>query len=290
MARLAIIGDVHGAWDATDSEYFNESDYQCILFVGDLAPLAGGQNVARRIAEVRRPALLIPGNHDGCTPLQLLAEIRHRPRAAARLSRGQEERLRKLDAALGSVTLTGYSLHRCGELDIIAARPHAMGGDRLYFRDYLYRRFGIRTMAESTRRLKQLVDQAGDEILFLGHNGPGGLGKTPDSVWGCDFDPARGDFGEPDLRDAVEYARHGGRRVHAVVAGHMHHRIPGGWRRWWHRKNGTWFLNAARVPRIESRDGGRQRHHLRLETDTRGACVSEVWVRDDGTETLLPPS
>lgn len=286
MTRIAVIGDIHGAWNARDVEYFNAAGYDLVLFVGDLSWLTGAVKVARRISRLDVPALLIPGNHDGCTPLQLLAEMHHREKAARRLSRGQAQRVQAIEEALGPVTLAGYSLHRCGAVSVIAGRPHAMGGDRLYFADYLRWRFGVDSLAASAERLRQLVDQSEAQIVFLAHNGPSGLGDAPDSIWGCDFDPERGDFGDPDLREAIAYARASGRRVRAVVAGHMHHQVEGGGCRPWYRvQGGTLYLNAARVPRAERADGGMRRYHLRLELDAHETRASEIWVADDLSET-----
>ncbi|MBA1147851.1 metallophosphoesterase [Ectothiorhodospiraceae bacterium WFHF3C12] len=284
MTRIAVIGDLHGFWDERDTDYFNDADYEQILFLGDLPRLAGGEEVAREISQLRRPALLIPGNHDGSTVLQLYAEMCHRERAARRLSRGQEERVRALEVALGPVLLAGYSLHDCGEFSIIAARPHSMGGDRLYFADYLDRQFGIDSLAASAERLRNLVDRAAEQVLFLAHNGPSGLGDEPDSIWGCDFDPARGDFGDHDLRQAIDYAWRTGRRVRAVLAGHMHHRVSGGYRPWCRFEGETLHLNAARVPRVKHAEEGKLRHHLRLEIYGNETRATEIWVGDDLNE------
>ena len=59
--RIAVIGDVHLLWDAADVRYFNESSYDLILFVGDLAAYShrGALAVARSIAQLRRPALVL---------------------------------------------------------------------------------------------------------------------------------------------------------------------------------------------------------------------------------------
>lgn len=284
MTRIAVIGDLHGLWDERDTEYFNEAVYDQILLVGDLPPLAGGEDVARKISRLRRPAMLIPGNHDGSTVLQLYAEMCHRDRAAKRLSRGQEQRVRALETALGPVQLAGYSLHGCGEFSIIAARPHAMGGDRLYFADYMERRFAVDSLAASADRICALVDRAAEQIIFLAHNGPSGLGEEPDAIWGCDFDPARGDFGDADLRQAIDHAWRTGRRVRAVLAGHMHHRVTGGYRPWYQLEGETLHVNAARVPRVEHGEDGERRHHVRLDINDSEARATEIWVGNDLSE------
>ncbi|HKU42217.1 MAG TPA: metallophosphoesterase, partial [Polyangiales bacterium] len=75
--RIAVIGDVHLAWDARDVAALDAAAYDLLLFVGDLAGYGaeGGVRVARSIAELRTPALVLPGNHDAVTTLQLGAEV-----------------------------------------------------------------------------------------------------------------------------------------------------------------------------------------------------------------------
>ncbi|MGH8459189.1 MAG: hypothetical protein ACRESV_07555, partial [Nevskiales bacterium] len=102
-----------------------------------------------------------------------------------------------------------------------------------------------------------------------------------DDIWGCDFRPEGGDFGDPDLRAAVEYAIALGKTVHAVIAGHMHHRLKGGGgeRRYWQiRQDGILYINAARVPRIRRRVPGQPRHHVALTLDEHGVRAEAVWV------------
>ncbi|HVT34928.1 MAG TPA: metallophosphoesterase, partial [Nevskiaceae bacterium] len=214
--KLAVIGDVHGCWNDADTAYFNASDYSALLFVGDLAPLIGALPTARRLAALRKPAYLIPGNHDATGAAQFLAELRHRERLAAVLSFGQRSRVRALAAALGPVKCVGYTLDLL-EIDgrllgLIAARPHSMGGDHFYFRSYLKRAYGVGSFEESAEKLRALVDAAPRDLLFLAHNGPAGFGAARDDLWGCDFRLQGGDFGDPDLQDAVRHARSQGKR------------------------------------------------------------------------------
>lgn len=45
---LAVIGDVHSLWDDTDVAFFRAaSNYDCILFVGDLPRRSGGVETAQ---------------------------------------------------------------------------------------------------------------------------------------------------------------------------------------------------------------------------------------------------
>ncbi|MEZ4369853.1 MAG: metallophosphoesterase [Polyangiaceae bacterium] len=255
--RIAVVGDIHAFWGPPDVEYFNQSDYDLVLFVGDLGgyTVGGTLKVARSIARLEKPALVLPGNHDAITPAQLAAEISGVGSLIELASGGEERRRRELAEALGPVPLVGYSLHRfrfrTQTLSIVAARPHSFGGPRLAFRPLMKRAFGVTSLEESETRLKQLVDDASNELLFLAHNGPTGLGEARESIWGCDFRRNAGDFGDPDLRGALTYATSQGKRVRAVLAGHMHHALKGGGdRTWLEEAAGTYYVNAARVPRV----------------------------------------
>ena len=81
-------------------------------------------------------------------------------------------------------------------------------------------------------------------------------------------------MGDPDLADAVAYAAERGRRVLAVVAGHLHH--VGTDRDWWVRRDGVLNVNAARVPRVFE-DGGRTvRHHVEIRIGAGRADVEQI--------------
>ncbi len=270
---IAVIGDVHLHWNQFDVDYFNASDYDLVLFVGDIASYLhrSALPIARAMSNLRVPALMIPGNHDAIHVGQLIAEALERPNVSARISRGQSRRRQQIDRALGQVELAGYSRHvlQIGGLrfSIVAARPHSMGGDRVAFRRHLRERFDVDSIADSTRRLIELVEQCDAEpIIFLAHNGPTGLGNRREDPWGCDFRADVGDFGDPDLEAAIAHARSSGRRVLAVVAGHMHHDLKGGGQRTWQARDdqGTLYLNAAKVPRIYQDAGSTWHHHVEL--------------------------
>ncbi|MEQ1508563.1 MAG: metallophosphoesterase, partial [Myxococcota bacterium] len=179
--RIAVIGDVHERWDAVDVSTIDALGYQLVLFTGDLADRMHRRtlDVARRIAPLATPAVLIPGNHDATTPLGVLAEalgrLRTRPGQAGR----HAKRLRALRDALGPVSVGGYSLHPVppvGATDpaitVIAARPHAMDGRRVTFPHAV----GVADLDASAARLRALVDAAPGALVFVAHNGPNGLG------------------------------------------------------------------------------------------------------------------
>jgi uncharacterized protein (TIGR04168 family) len=263
--RFAVIGDIHTHFDAQDVRGLDESGYDLVLFVGDLAGYVDdGRGVARQIARMQTPAMVLPGNHDGVSLPHLAAEIFDWQAILGWLELDQGRRCAALSEALGPVPLVGYSLHdvTAGEraVTVIAARPHSFGGPRLGFRRHLRESYGVESLEDSAARLRRLVDAARhDDLVFLAHNGPTGLGDRRDCIWGCDFRREEGDFGDPDLREAIDHARATGRRVLAVVAGHMHHAIKGGGTRTWRvERESTLYVNAARVPRID-RHG---RHHV----------------------------
>jgi uncharacterized protein (TIGR04168 family) len=241
MTRLAVVGDVHQSLSDADIVALDAAGHDAILFVGDLPGLlhTGMRTVCERIARLRTPSLVMPGNHDGPSPLGILREALlgwHPPGSAARVL----ARTERIEAWLQPVPLVGYSLHPIGDLTVIAARPYAMDGRRVSFAGAVQARHGVATLHDSARRLCQLVDQAPTErLVFLAHNGPSGMGTDPGAPWVLS---SGRDLGDPDLAEAVAYA---GQRVHAVVAGHIHH---GPHRRWHVVRDGVHYVNAAKVP------------------------------------------
>lgn len=277
-----MVGDVHLAWDDRDVSSLDGAGYDLVLFVGDLAGYGaeGAVRVARSIAKLRTPTLVLPGNHDAVTTAQLGAEVFYTsPLMREALAVGMGRRVKRLARALGPVPLVGYSLHRFGTLCVLAARPHSIGGPRLGFRRYLNQRFGVSTLADSTARLCALFDDIapGEDILVLAHCGPRGLGATRDSIYGNDFRAEQGDWGDPDLADALAHAARSGKIVRAVVAGHMHHRLRGGGQRTWQlERDGVLHVNAARVSR-RKRSG--ERHHVRLTLGPAEVTAEAVWLQ-----------
>ena len=161
--RIALIGDVHSAWDYGDVVYFNSSAYELLLIAGDLggSQARDGLRVAGSMARLERRALVMPGNNDVDEYGRIAAELTYR--------QGQADLLEELlpDAAApprptpGEPALRprtcGYSLHEIGaagfDATIVAGRPFAKGGDELAFPEALARSFGVRSLAESRERL-----------------------------------------------------------------------------------------------------------------------------------------
>lgn len=253
-----------------------------MLVVGDLAGLRFAPTLRIAAAIGRARAIAIAGNHDGPNPAQLLAEVAGQPGVADRFTRSLITRYDAFAAAVtgGGAVLGGYDCHNVGPPDdrvsVVVGRPLSLGGPRLTFAGFLAARFGIASMQQSAQRLCDAVDAAeAERIVFLAHNGPTGLGASRSDIWGCDFRAAEGDWGDPDLEVAVRHAQRSGRRVLAVVAGHMHRALRGGGERIARvERDGVVYVNAAQVPRI-TRSG---RHHVRLEIDGDAVQATDVWV------------
>jgi uncharacterized protein (TIGR04168 family) len=279
---IALIGDLHGYWSDADVAYFNASDYALLLFTGDLGSgtRKNGVDIARSLARLDKRALVVAGNND--------APHRHEIAAEFRLQGGLTELMRLApghalaEQREGNVALCGYSVHevRLGEraLSLVVGRPYAMGGNELSFPQALREGYGIASMAESSERLCALVEQAASsDVVFLAHNGPLGLGEAATSIWGCDFRPEGGDWGDEDLRRAVQHAARVGKRVVAVVAGHMHRskKLP---RAATAQQEGVLFVNPAFVPRVLEQDDGAVRHHMVMELSGDDVTARDVFV------------
>lgn len=290
-ATLGVIGDVHLFWDDEDTRFFNESGYDLLLFVGDLAGYdqRRGLRVARSMSGLQPPALCIPGNHDGLHAFQLGSEVLPRAGRVRRLfCAGQGSRCDKLNRALGPVQMVGYSRHRFElaglGLNIVVGRPHSIGGKRMACQRYLENRFGVHSVEASAARMASLIDACDEApILFLAHNGPSGLGDRASSIWGCDFRKQEEDWGDQDLAQAIAYATKKGRKVLGAVAGHMHRRTKSGKRRPGQvRDNGILYVNAAEVPRhrrpTNGEDSGTRRHHVRISVTPSNMEAEDVWV------------
>jgi len=286
---VAVIGDLHSAWEVEDIGYFQRGDYPLLLVTGDLGHSGSndGRRIARSFAQLAPQVLVMPGNNDADDYPHIHAELTYR-RARADLLADAVAEGHSIPPSRESAQLCGYSLHPV-ELNglafsVVAGRPFSMGGPDLAFSQALARVHGVHSMRDSTERLCALVDDASTEhLVFLAHNGPSGLGVAPEDIWGRDFHPDAGDWGDADLRDALEHAVQRGKRVLAVVAGHMHWAVAGRadlHRRWQLQRTGVLYVNAARVPRVFTHEGRSVRHHVHLELRPSGATAEERLVTD----------
>lgn len=280
-AKVALIGDLHSSWDAADTKFFNASDYELLLFTGDLGSRGprDGVELARSLSRLSRPTLVMLGNNDAEDYARITAELSYQ-QGRDRLLHGRVSWRPGLQG-LG-VRACGLDSHRfqLGELDltVIAGRPFAMGNSQLSSPDALRASYGVKSLTESAERLKLLVDRAETKhLLFLAHNGPRGLGGDSQAPWGRDFHADAGDWGDADLTEAIAHARARDKRVLAVVAGHMHwHLRSGGERTWQVEREGVLYVNAARVPRIVRAPSCQLHHHVRLRLSASGVSAKEI--------------
>lgn len=278
--RLAVVGDIHGSWTDADVRWFDQAGYDLVVVVGDLGGWrwSGTLAVAQGVGRLTCPTLVFPGNHDATHAVTLVNEaIAGFSRVSGAFVSTHLARRQELIEAIAPHPLGGYTSHPLGELTVVTGRPHSMGGPTLSFTATLQEAHGVSSLAASAERMKTLIEAAETErIVFVSHNGPAGLGANRDSIFGADFKPGAGDWGDPDLTTAIEHARRCGKRVVAVLAGHMHRRLRGGGDRPWQvRDQETLVVNAAVVPRI--RDG--EHHHVEVVIDGDTVTAEDRWVR-----------
>lgn len=284
--KIGIVGDLHGAFDAEDARYFNRSDYDLLLLTGDLGSgtAQNGIGIAREVARLDKPTLVVAGNNDAPYAAEISAEFKYQARLAAlmRVSRGRGEQE-------SSVALCGYDLRTYTFSDysfsVLVGRPYSRGGPDLFHPSGLAERYGVFDQGGSEALLSELVRAAPTrDIVWLAHNGPSGLGDRGTDIFGADFRKEGGDWGDRDLEAAVRYSKEE-HRVLAVIAGHMHRRPPrpGAERERTAQleKDGTLYVNASVVPRIFNGAKSEVRHHMALELYADGPpVVRDVWVEE----------
>lgn len=274
VANLTIVGDVHRWWRPGDTAYLERVRPDLSLFVGDL----GDEDVemVKVVAGVQVPKVVILGNHDAWQSFG---------------RRTATEKLRESLAVLGEDHLA-YAVREvpAAGVSVIGARPFSWGGESLRSPELYDEIYGVHTMRQSAAAIVDAARHAQHrDLVILAHNGPLGLGSESGDIFGKDFGKPGGDWGDRDLALAIQRIEGFGLRVRAVIAGHMHHRLAhprGGERTRFVRRDGSLFLNAAFVPRVQRQDGGEEwSYFLRLGVE-RGECVSveEVWVDVHGNE------
>ncbi len=174
-------------------------------------------------------------------------------------------------------------------LTVVGGRPFSWGGSDWKNADFYQSRFGVSNFEESTAQIIDAASQSAYEtVIFLGHCGPKGLGDRPEDPCGRDWQPLGGDFGDPDLANAITATQALGRTVPLVAFGHMHHHLR-------HTKDvlrtpiatgpeGTVYVNAARVPRIAKQNVDRLRNFTLVSLQAgKVSQVSLVWLNQDFT-------
>lgn len=277
---IAIVGDIHHHWGVEDEIALNHLGVKLVLFVGDIGNEDVG--IVRQIANLSIPKAVILGNHDAWFTATEWG------RKKAPYDYRLEDRVAQQLMLLGEDHV-GYSKKDFPELgvSVVGGRPFSWGGPQWLNPKFYFDRYQVQNFQESSELMVKQVELATcDTIIFLGHNGPYGLGDNPEDMCGKDWHPMGGDFGDSDFQDAIEKSRKFGKKIALVTFGHMHHHLR-------HRKDrirtpflkkdGTVYLNSACVPRIRDHDHQKQ-HNFSLVTFSEGEVInaSLVWVDRDG--------
>jgi uncharacterized protein (TIGR04168 family) len=281
MLKIAVVGDVHDQWEEEDGITLHNLSVDLVLFVGDF----GNESVevVRAIASLDIPKAVVLGNHDAWYSATDWG------RKKCPYDRTKEDWVQKQLDLLGE-THVGY-----GKLDfptlnltVVGGRPFSWGGPEWKYADFYQQRYGVSSFEDSTAHIVAAAKSAAyQRIIFMGHNGPTGLGERPEDPCGKDWHPIGGDFGDPDLAEAISYTITTGKTIPLVTFGHMHHSLR-------HTKvlrkriftspEGIIYLNAASVPRIVENRGEKHRNFsiVLLEGDV-VTQASLVWVGKDFT-------
>ncbi len=280
---IAIAGDIHDRWETADEVALQVLGVDLVLFVGDF----GNESVqvVREIAAIKLPKAAVFGNHDAWYSASDWGKQK------CPYDRQKEDWVQdQID--LLQETHVGYSKLDFPELKltVVGSRPFSWGGEVWKNAEFYNERFGVTSFAESTAKIVAAAEQAAYEtVIFLGHNGPVGLGSNADDPCGKDWQPLGGDYGDPDLTDAIAQVRKMGKTIPLVTFGHMHHDLR--YTKQHLRKTflvspeGTMYLNAARVPRIVKSPQGDSLRNFSLVYLRSGVVTqaSLVWVGSDFT-------
>lgn len=274
---IAVVGDVHNQWSGADAEALNALGADLALFVGDFGNEAVG--IVRQVAQVTQPKAVILGNHDAW----YTAGTKHRKTCPYDLTK--EDRVQQQLDALGDCHV-GFGKLELPEhrVTVVGARPFSWGGARWRHRSFYCDRYGVSNFEESAAKISNVAATAQQEtLIFLGHNGPAGLGGQGHDICGRDWKRKGGDYGDPDFAAAIATAQASQRHVPLAVFGHMHHELRYDKTRLRQRvvvdDYGTVYVNGAQVPRVINTDAG-CRYSFTLVTLEAGTVqtVRLVWL------------
>ncbi|MGK7928743.1 MAG: TIGR04168 family protein [Spirulina sp.] len=274
--KIAVVGDIHDQWEAEDRMALKHLGIDLVLFVGDF----GNEAIAivREVAATEIPFAAILGNHDAWYTTSPWGRKKP-PYDPEKVDRVREQ----LDI-LGEAHV-GYSKRDFPELGIsvVGGRPFSWGGSQWKSAEFFRDRYNVNGFLDSGDRIVSAAKETSQEtIVFLAHNAPYGLGDRPEDICGRDWKPLGGDHGDADLADAIARTRLLNKKIPLVTFGHMHQNLRHTQRQ--QRKmlqwqDNTFYLNAARVPRIITQNGATKRNFsLVVLRDGEVAKISLVWV------------
>ena len=278
--KIAVVGDIHNQWEAEDAIALQELGVDLVLFVGDFGNEA--VEVVRMIASVDRPKAAILGNHDAWYSASDWGRKR------CPYDREQEDWVQQQLDLLGDAHI-GYRYLDFPEfqLSVVGSRPFSWGGNVWKNQEFYQERCGVNSFEESVERIVASAHRATYEtIIYVGHNGPSGLGDKAEDPCGKDWEPLGGDHGDPDFAEAITQTQALGKKIPLVTFGHMHHSLR-------HTKEqlrtpiavspeGTVYLNAASFPRIIQTESDSIRNFSLVSLEA--GVVSQaslVWVGQD---------
>ena len=280
VVKIAVVGDVHDQWEADDALALKQLAVDLVLFVGDF----GNESVpiVEAIASLDIPKAAILGNHDAWYTATDWG------RRKCPYDRRKEDWVAEQLDLLGEAHV-GYGKLDFPEMNltVVGGRPFSWGSSDWRYSDFYQERFGVSSFAESAERIIAAAQSATCEtVIFLGHNGPTGLGDRPEDLCGKDWEPLGIDFGDPDLAEAITQTHTLGKAIPLVTFGHMHHQLRCTKQRLRSPvlvgEQGTLYLNAASVPRIVKTDTNRLRNFSLVSLKAGVVSdISLVWVGQD---------
>ena len=279
IVTIAVVGDIHDLWEAADGIALQRLGVDLVLFVGDF----GNESVevVRAIAALDIPKAAVFGNHDAWYSATEWG------RRKCPYDRKKEDWVQQQIDLLGEAHV-GYDKLDFPELNltVVGSRPFSWGGPVWKYEDFYQERFGVTSFEDSTARMVAAASLAASEtVIFLGHNGPLGLGDRAEDPCGKDWQPLGGDFGDPDLTEAIAQTRSAGKQVPLVTFGHMHHKLRHTQqylRKAIHVTDDTVYLNAASVPRIVQNGSDRLRNFSLVSLQSGVVSqVSLVWINQN---------
>jgi uncharacterized protein (TIGR04168 family) len=279
--RMAIVGDIHSEWSDLDNCLLQQLDLDLVLFVGDF----GNEDVvvADRIATLELPKAAILGNHDAWYTASPWGQSK------CPYDRATEDRVQQQLDILG-ICHVGYGKLDFPDLNlsVVGSRPFSWGGKEWRNKDFYQKRFGVSGFTESVERITTAAAQTStDRLIFIGHNGPTGLGDEPTDICGRDWEDVGGDYGDPDLEAALSKVRATGKKIPLVAFGHMHHQLRHTKERLrvaYKQVDETLYLNAARCPRMVVSEGGEALRNFSIVTlvGDRVTSAGLIWVNPQG--------
>ncbi|BAZ05296.1 TIGR04168 family protein [Calothrix sp. NIES-3974] len=275
--KIAVIGDVHDQWEIEDELALKRLEVDLALFVGDF----GNESVevVRQIAALNIPFAAIMGNHDAWfTATEWGRKKCPYDRSKEDWVQLQLDLLGEAHVGFGKLDLPAFNL------TVVGSRPFSWGGPEWKFADLCRERYGVNDLDASAAKIFASVKQAQYEtIIFVGHNGPSGLGDRPEDPCGKDWHPIGGDYGDPDFAEAISQSLTFGKTIPLVTFGHMHHTLRHTKKhirkRVFRSPEGIIYLNAACVPRILER-GNHKLRNFSLVTleDNKVTKAASLWI------------